>query len=105
MSCTERDFDPLLKDLSEKKQTFRRNVVSLATELKEAQGRLASKQQSFARETLTRQACDFCFLYVLKIQKKTCLYLFVVSVSRNLLMIRPTCYVFWISFSLIGYCI
>ena len=70
MSCTERDVDPLLKDLSEKKQTFRRNVVSLAVELKEARGRLASKQQSFARETLTRQACDFCFLYVLKIQKK-----------------------------------
>ncbi|GFZ09627.1 hypothetical protein Acr_21g0002260 [Actinidia rufa] len=28
-------IDPLLKDLSEKKQSFRRNVVSLAEELKE----------------------------------------------------------------------
>ncbi|KAL0412861.1 UNVERIFIED_CONTAM: Nuclear envelope-associated protein 2 [Sesamum radiatum] len=30
-----REVDPLLKDLSEKKQSFRRNVVSLAAELKE----------------------------------------------------------------------
>ena len=53
-----RDFDPLLKDLNEKKQSFRRNVVSLAAELKEVRSRLASQEQSFAEETLTRQACD-----------------------------------------------
>lgn len=47
--------DPLLKDLSEKKQNFRRNVVSLAAELKEVRSRLAYQEQSFVRETLTRQ--------------------------------------------------
>lgn len=52
-----REIDPLLKDLSEKKQSFRRNVVSLAAELKDVRGRLASQEQSFVRETLTRQAC------------------------------------------------
>ncbi|KAK4476767.1 hypothetical protein RD792_015927 [Penstemon davidsonii] len=48
--------DPLLMDLNEKKQSFRRNVVSLAAELKDMRGRLASKEQSFAKETQTRQA-------------------------------------------------
>lgn len=52
-----REVDPLLRDLSEKKQSFRRNVVSLAAELKEVRGRLASHEQSVVRETLTRQAC------------------------------------------------
>ncbi|KAK6143825.1 hypothetical protein DH2020_024173 [Rehmannia glutinosa] len=51
-----REVDPLLKDLCEKKQSFRRNVVSLAAELKEVRGRLASQEQSSAKETLTRQA-------------------------------------------------
>lgn len=51
-----RDMDPLLKDLNEKKQSFRRNVVSLAVELKEVRTRLASQEQSFTIETLTRQA-------------------------------------------------
>lgn len=48
--------DPLLKDLNDKKQSFRRNVVSLAAELKEVRGRLASQEQCFAKETLTRKA-------------------------------------------------
>lgn len=51
----EKEIDPLLKDLSEKKQSFRRNVVSLAAELKEVRSRLSSQEQSYARETLTRQ--------------------------------------------------
>lgn len=62
-----RDIDPLLKDLSERKQSFRRNVVSMAVELKEVRCRLASKEQSFTRETLTRQArhlVPFIFLVV-----------------------------------------
>ncbi|KAL3382134.1 hypothetical protein AABB24_001949 [Solanum stoloniferum] len=50
--------DPLLKDLSEKKQNFRRNVVSLAAELKEVRSRLAYQEQSFVRETLTRQEAE-----------------------------------------------
>lgn len=65
-SSSVRDIDPLLKDLNEKKQSFRKNVVSLAAELKEVRGRLASQEQSFAKETLNRKACDFvirCFLF------------------------------------------
>ncbi|PSS00250.1 Cingulin-like protein [Actinidia chinensis var. chinensis] len=61
MSSSERppsSIDPLLKDLSEKKQSFRRNVVSLAEELKEVRSRLASQEQSFALETLTRQEAE-----------------------------------------------
>lgn len=53
-----RDIDPLLKDLCERKQSFRRNVVSMAVELKEVRCRLASKEQSFTRETLTRQEAE-----------------------------------------------
>ncbi|KAM1490298.1 hypothetical protein COP2_034086 [Malus domestica] len=45
------DFDPLLKDLNERKQSFRRNVVSLASELKDVRSRLASQEQSFEAET------------------------------------------------------
>lgn len=56
-STAVREVDPLLKDLNEKKQNFRRNVVSLAAELKEVRNRLASQEQSSAKETLTRKAC------------------------------------------------
>ncbi|KAF8392677.1 hypothetical protein HHK36_023026 [Tetracentron sinense] len=56
-SSSSRELDPLLKDLSEKKQSFRRNVVSLAAELKDVRSRLASQEESFTRETLTRKAC------------------------------------------------
>lgn len=59
-SSQARDIDPLLKDLNEKKQSFRRNVVSLAAELKAVRSRLASQEQSFAKETITRQARDLC---------------------------------------------
>ncbi|KAL0552378.1 hypothetical protein IC582_011487 [Cucumis melo] len=58
-SSSAREVDPLLKDLNERKQSFRRNVVSLAAELKEARSRLSSQEESFAKETQTRQACDF----------------------------------------------
>ncbi|PON98249.1 myosin heavy chain, cardiac protein [Trema orientale] len=61
------EIDPLLKDLNEKKQSFRRNVVSLAAELKEVRSRLASQEQIFAKENLTRQAC--C-LWVLEAETK-----------------------------------
>ncbi|GLT38562.1 hypothetical protein SLA2020_128040 [Shorea laevis] len=53
-----RDIDPLLKDLNEKKQSFRRNVVSLAAELKDVRSRLATHEQCFAKETLTRQEAE-----------------------------------------------
>ncbi|WVY97642.1 hypothetical protein V8G54_029793 [Vigna mungo] len=53
-----REVDPLLQDLNEKKQSFRRNVVSLAAELKELRSRLSSQEQSYARETLTRQEAE-----------------------------------------------
>ncbi|KAF9592650.1 hypothetical protein IFM89_016307 [Coptis chinensis] len=55
-SSSTRELDPLLKDLSEKKQNFRRNVVSLAAELKDVRSRLASQEHLFTREALTRQA-------------------------------------------------
>ncbi|KAK1353146.1 hypothetical protein POM88_052984 [Heracleum sosnowskyi] len=45
-----REIDPLLKDLSERKQSFRQKVVSLAAELKEVWNRLASQEQSFVYE-------------------------------------------------------
>lgn len=57
-----REIDPLLKDLDEKNQSFRRNVLSLASELKEVRSRLATREQSFAQETLTRQACQLLLL-------------------------------------------
>ncbi|KAH7666556.1 hypothetical protein IHE45_12G003500 [Dioscorea alata] len=52
------EVDPLLKDLSEKKQTFRRSVVSLAAELKDVRGRLSSQEKSFAHETMTRKMAE-----------------------------------------------
>ncbi|XP_061946098.1 nuclear envelope-associated protein 2-like isoform X2 [Populus nigra] len=58
ISSSVRETDPLLKDLNEKKQCFRKNVVSLAAELKEARNRLASQEQSFAKETVTRQEAE-----------------------------------------------
>ncbi|KAK1570333.1 hypothetical protein Q3G72_000365 [Acer saccharum] len=57
-SASARDIDPLLKDLNEKKQSFRRNVVSMAAELKEVRNRLASQEQSFVKETLTRKDAE-----------------------------------------------
>ncbi|KAF3610776.1 hypothetical protein DY000_02051372 [Brassica cretica] len=50
--------DPLLKDLDEKKVSFRRNVVSLASELKQVRGRLVSQEQSFLKETQTRKEAE-----------------------------------------------
>lgn len=60
-----REVDPLLKDLSEKKQSFRRNVVSLAAELKEVRGRLASQEQSFAKETLDRHVWEMILVHLI----------------------------------------
>lgn len=57
-SVPAREIDPLLKDLNEKKQSFRKNVVSLAAELKEVRTRLASQEQCFVKETLTRQVLE-----------------------------------------------
>ncbi|XP_021772496.1 MAR-binding filament-like protein 1 isoform X1 [Chenopodium quinoa] len=57
-SSNGREIDPLLRDLSEKKQNFKRNVVSLAAELKEVRTRLAVKEQSYVKETLTRQEAE-----------------------------------------------
>lgn len=66
--ASSREIDPLLKDLTEKNQSFRRNVVSLATELKDVRSRLATREQSFVRETLTRQVSRFvCGSYLVDI--------------------------------------
>ncbi|KAF8068567.1 hypothetical protein N665_1142s0018 [Sinapis alba] len=59
MSCSDKTMvDPLLKDLDEKKESFRRNVVSLASELKQVRGRLVSQEQSFLKETQTRKEAE-----------------------------------------------
>lgn len=47
--------DPLLKDLDGKKESFRRNVVSMAAELKQVRGRLVSQEQFFVKESLCRK--------------------------------------------------
>ena len=47
--------DPLLKDLDGKKESFRRNVVSMAAEIKQVRGRLVSQEQSFVKERLFRK--------------------------------------------------
>ncbi|AQK41976.1 hypothetical protein ZEAMMB73_Zm00001d024756 [Zea mays] len=52
------DLDPLLKGLTEKKLSFRRNVVSLAAELKDVRSKLASQEQLFVRESQTRKLVD-----------------------------------------------
>ncbi|CAH8259500.1 unnamed protein product [Arabidopsis lyrata] len=59
MSCSEKTtVDPLLRDLDEKKESFRRNVVSLAAELKQVRGRLVIQEQSFLKETITRKEAE-----------------------------------------------
>ncbi|XP_010464136.1 PREDICTED: myosin heavy chain, cardiac muscle isoform-like [Camelina sativa] len=59
MSCSDKTtVDPLLRDLNEKKESFRRNVVSLAAELKQVRGRLVSQEQSFLKETITRKEAE-----------------------------------------------
>ncbi|XP_006654020.1 nuclear envelope-associated protein 2-like [Oryza brachyantha] len=57
-SLSSADLDPLLKDLTEKKLSFRRNVVSLAAELKDVRNKLASQEQLFARESQTRKFAE-----------------------------------------------
>ncbi|KAJ6795646.1 myosin-11-like [Iris pallida] len=57
-SLSSLELDPLLKDLTEKKLSFRKNVVSLATELKDMRSRLASQEESFIRETISRQVAE-----------------------------------------------
>ncbi|KAF1869873.1 hypothetical protein Lal_00017450 [Lupinus albus] len=50
-----RDVDPLLKDLFERKLSFRRKIASLASEIKVVRQRLALQDQSYTKQTLTRQ--------------------------------------------------
>ncbi|CAN7097988.1 unnamed protein product [Brassica rapa subsp. narinosa] len=57
VSLREED-DPLLNDLSEKKQSFRRNVVSLAADLKQARTRLAEQERSCSQEVISRQEAE-----------------------------------------------
>ncbi|KAJ3676014.1 hypothetical protein LUZ60_003426 [Juncus effusus] len=52
------ELDPLLRDLTEKKLSFKRNVVHLATELKDVRNKLASQEQLFAKESKTRQVAE-----------------------------------------------
>ncbi|KAL0890742.1 hypothetical protein Bca101_014725 [Brassica carinata] len=50
--------DPLLRDLDGKKESFRRNVVSMAAELKQVKGRLVSQEQFFVKESLSRKEAE-----------------------------------------------
>ncbi|PKA47591.1 hypothetical protein AXF42_Ash014787 [Apostasia shenzhenica] len=52
------ELDPLLRDLNEKKLSFRRNVVSLAAELKDVRNRLAKQEESFVGESQSRQVAE-----------------------------------------------
>ncbi|CAN6326614.1 unnamed protein product [Urochloa humidicola] len=52
------DLDPLLKDLTEKQLSFRRNVVSLAAELKDVRNKLALQEQLFVSESQTRKVAE-----------------------------------------------
>lgn len=58
---SEVEVDPLLRELTEKKLSFKRNVVSLATELKDARTRLATQEHLCAHEIRTRQVLVSCF--------------------------------------------
>ncbi|KAE9615919.1 hypothetical protein Lalb_Chr04g0260311 [Lupinus albus] len=53
-----RDVDPLLKDLFERKLSFRRKIASLASEIKVVRQRLALQDQSYTKQTLTRQEAE-----------------------------------------------
>ncbi|KAL9272876.1 Nuclear envelope-associated protein 2-like protein [Drosera capensis] len=55
MSKLGRKVDPLMEDLNEVRQRFRRNVVSMATELKDVRGHLALAEEAYIQESLTRQ--------------------------------------------------
>ncbi|KAE8798362.1 tropomyosin-like [Hordeum vulgare] len=57
-SSSSSGLDPLLKDLTEKKLSFRRNVASLASELKDVRHKLASQEQLFTRESQTRKVAE-----------------------------------------------
>ncbi|OIW17462.1 hypothetical protein TanjilG_22574 [Lupinus angustifolius] len=57
-SLAVRDVDPLLKDLIDTKLSFRRNVASLAAQFKELRHRLASQDQSYTKQILTRQEAE-----------------------------------------------
>lgn len=57
-SSSSLELDPLLKDLNEKKLSFRRNVVSLAAELKDVRSRLASQEESFIQEKQSRHVAE-----------------------------------------------
>ncbi|KAL0642838.1 hypothetical protein Bca4012_041128 [Brassica carinata] len=50
--------DPLLKDLDEKKESFRRNVVSMTAEIKQVRGRLVSQEQYFVKESIFRKEAE-----------------------------------------------
>lgn len=77
-----KEIDPLLRDLDEKKLNFRRNVVSLAAELKDVRSRLSSQEESFAKESLTRQVRVLGFWFDNLSQKE--FYLFYLVVRLNI---------------------
>ncbi|XP_042401611.1 nuclear envelope-associated protein 2-like isoform X1 [Zingiber officinale] len=57
-SSSSLEVDPLLKDLTEKKLIFKKNVATLATELKDVRRRLVLQEQSFAKEAHARKVAE-----------------------------------------------
>lgn len=51
-------MDPLLKELDEKKQLFQRSVLSLTSDLKDAQTQFAQLEVSYNRETKIGQEAE-----------------------------------------------
>lgn len=58
ISNTSTQLDPLLRDLSEKKKSFRNSVISLSSELRDARNRLAQREDCLRKMTLAKQV--FC---------------------------------------------
>ncbi|KAG6521216.1 hypothetical protein ZIOFF_018282 [Zingiber officinale] len=57
-SSSSLEVDPLLKDLTEKKLIFKKNVATLAAELKDVRHRLVLQEQSFAKEAHARKVAE-----------------------------------------------
>ncbi|XBJ22714.1 hypothetical protein VPH35_001054 [Triticum aestivum] len=83
-SSSSSGLDPLLKDLTEKKLSFRRNVASLASELKDVRHKLASQEQLFTRESQTREVSKFLLLANFYLQHGLQSYKFGLTRERTL---------------------
>ncbi|KMZ71465.1 hypothetical protein ZOSMA_17G00210 [Zostera marina] len=51
-------LDPLLRDLSEKKKSFRNSVISLSSELRDVRNRLAEREDCLRKLTVAKQEAE-----------------------------------------------